>query len=192
MAIPLQKTDFEKGGKFYNLDLPTKLPLPRSLLNSIYSDKFPKCDKFISKSSQLGLLKYMWHLKDVEVEWCLCQQNHLLPITLHHKIKRQLKFSKLTKKDFIISEDIDKVLQKGKYHGKLDMNCITAELPLPDYITEPMFNCIRNFYDAIPEGECFKSPKYQIKVLKKMYDYVGRPSKICVCSLGTHLTFLNC
>ena len=192
MAIPLQKTDFEKGGKFYNLDLPTKLPLPRSLLNSIYSDKFPKCDKFISKSSQLGLLKYMWHLKDVEVEWCLCQQNHLLPITLHHKIKRQLKFSKLTKKDFIISEDIDKVLQKGKYHGKLDMNCITAELPLPDYITEPMFNCIRNFYDAIPEGECFKSPKYQIKVLKKMYGYVGRPSKICVCSLGTHLTFLNC
>ena len=192
MAIPLQKTDFEKGGKFYNLDLPTKLPLPRSLLNSIYSDKFPKCDKFISKSSQLGLLKYMWHLKDVEVEWCLCQQNHLLPITLHLKIKRQLKFNKLTKKDFIISEDIDKVLQKGKYHGKLDMNCITAELPLPDYITEPMFNCIRNFYDAIPEGECFKSPKYQIKVLKKMYDYVGRPSKICVCSLGTHLTFLNC
>ena len=192
MAIPLQKTDFEKGGKFYNLDLPTKLPLPRSLLNSIYSDKFPKCDKFISKSNQLGLLKYMWHLKDVEVEWCLCQQNHLLPITLHHKIKRQLKFNKLTKKDFIISEDIDKVLQKGKYHGKLDMNCITAELPLPDYITEPMFNCIRNFYDAIPEGECFKSPKYQIKVLKKMYDYVGRPSKICDCSLGTHLTFLNC
>ena len=192
MAIPLQKTDFEKGGKFYNLELPTKLPLPRSLLNSIYSDKFPKCGKFISKSNQLGLLKYMWHLKDVEVEWCLCQQNHLLPITLHHKIKRQLKFNKLTKKDFIISEDIDKVLQKGKYHGKLDMNCITAELPLPDYITEPMFNCIRNFYDAIPEGECFKSPKYQIKVLKKMYDYVGRPSKICDCSLGTHLTFLNC
>ena len=117
MAIPLQKADFDKGGKFYNLELPTKLPLPKSLLNALYSDKFPKCDKFITKSNQLGLLKYMWHLKDVEVEWCLCQQNHLIPITLHAKLKRQLNLTKLTKNDFLLAKMQTKFYKKANIMG---------------------------------------------------------------------------
>ena len=76
------------------------------------------------------------------------------------------------------------------HYQKLDMDCLIATTPLPQFIIDHKFGFLFDYYNSIPEGKCFKSIDFEIKLLQKIYGFAGRKSKICVCSFGTHLNFL--
>ena len=174
----MNKDDFFDGGIFSNIDIPTKLPLPPFVLHTLYGD-FNDCDRFIPpKSSQMGLLKQMWKLKGFEMEWCLCKTDHLVPIEEYTMAKRNLSVSQLSKEFFT---EIC-----GCFYGKMDLNC--TKPPLPDFVIKKiLFYFMMDYYNSIPEGECFKSTQYHLTILRKIFWMLGHSSKICNCSFGTHL-----
>ena len=95
MAFPLTRADFQEGGKFFDVDIPTELPLPVKIFKYIYHKSTPKCDKHINKISQMGMLKSIWRLKDVQMEWCLCKQDHLVPLEEYILVKRDFSASQI-------------------------------------------------------------------------------------------------
>ncbi len=75
MAILLKEVDFNDGGLFSDLDIPTKLPVPAKIMQYVYGE-----NNFLDESSQMGLLKYIWKLKGFEMDISLCK-GHLVPKT---------------------------------------------------------------------------------------------------------------
>ena len=76
MAILLKEDDFNDGGLFSDLDIPTKLPVPAKIMQYVYGEE----NNFLDESSQMGLLKYIWKLKGFEMDISLCK-GHLVPKT---------------------------------------------------------------------------------------------------------------
>ena len=177
MVSILKTKDFYDGGRFSHVIIPTKLPIPVEIMKYIYGEQIFKCDKFLPKISQMGLLKQIWSIKGFEMEWCLCKTEHLILMEEYKNIKRNFSVSQMDKNDFIS--------KRGMHFGKMDLT--NPEIPLPSFVVEHLFCFMMDYYNSVPEGECFKSPQYHINVLKRIFGFFDKFPKICVCSMGTHL-----
>ena len=83
MAILLKEDDFNDGGLFSDLDIPTKLPVPAKIMEYVYGEEYLNTNETffcLDKSSQMNLLKYIWKLKGFEMDISLCK-GHLVPKT---------------------------------------------------------------------------------------------------------------
>lgn len=177
MVTILKEEDFFDGGLFCNLILPTRLPVPLEIMQHIYGEEIFKCDQFLPKSSQMGLLKYIWKIKGFEMEWCLCKQDHLVLLEEYNSVKRNFSVSQLQKKDFTQKD--------GLHYGRFNLSCTQA--PLPSFVIQQLFCFMKEYYNSVPDGECFKSPQYHVNILKKLFGFFGKNPKVCLCSFGPHL-----
>ena len=164
----LLNTDFLKGGIFYQVSLSDQLPIPKIITDYLYGDQ---CICDLDISSKLNLLIYIWKLKGIKMFKCACQNNHLVSEEFFDQIH---KIKKLEKKDF---------QPNGLFH---DLH-IPPTLPLPSDLINYIFKDFITF-ETIPEGSCFKSNNYQIKLLKLFWQFQnGIPANISKCK--SHLIF---
>ena len=177
MVTLLKKEDFYNDGLFSHIILPNKLPIPLEIMHYIYGEQVYTCDRFLPKTTQMFLLKYIWKIKGFEMEWCLCKTNHLILLEEYNALVKNFKVSQLEKKSFT-----DK---QGLYYGRINLDNLWA--PLPQFVIEILFGFMMEYYNSVPEGECFKSTQYHCSILKKIFGFFDKHVKICNCSVGTHL-----
>lgn len=180
MVTLLKKEDFYNGGLFAHVILPSKLPIPIEIVQHIYGEQ--ACDRFITKRTQMFLLKYIWKIKGFEMEWCLCKTNHLILLEEYNALVKNSKVCQLDKETFT---DI-----RGLNYGRIDLNHL--QTPLPQFVIKLLFGFVMVYYNSLPEGECFKSDQYHCSILKKIFGFYGKRVQICNCSFGTHLVDPNC
>ena len=177
MVSVLKKRDFSDGGIFADVIIPTKMPIPVEIMKYTFGDQIFTCEKFLPKTSQMGLLKQIWGLKGFEMEWCPCKTEHLILIEEYRLLKRNFAVSQISKRDFTSRE--------GMFYGKMDLT--HTKTPLPNFVIEHLFGFMMDYYNSVPEGECFKSSQYHIRILKQIFGFFEKSSKVCFCSVGTHL-----
>ena len=168
-CVQIFPSDFEEGGKFYNIVLHESLPVPPEIMRYIYGGDY--CE--IENSTELNLLKFLWKVKGKRMYSCLCKSKEHLVCYCAHENQIEM-FRDIKVEDF-------------KTGGIFENIVINSKLPLNEEILDYMVGCISKF-DAMPDGHCFKSNEYQIKILQRCYQYKNE-STTFICNCKKHLNY---
>ena len=164
MSVKLREEDFAEGGLFQNVNVSHELPIPTEILTHVYGD----CNQ-LDKIVQINLLKYIWNLKGITMYPCLCRSHdHLL--TKEQYDEQQQKNKPLHPKDFE---------ENGVWHN------ISFD-ELPPIMLKKVWGDL-SYFDLIPDGKCFKSVEYQLKLLQQFYFHKYKNSFSFICTCKKHL-----
>ena len=167
MSVKLTVNDFSEGGRFFNLSIEKKLPIPKQILDHLYGNCFQMC-----KLTQLNLLKYIWQLKGVEMFKCLCHSNN-------HLVTKEEYNEQLTKENPLKIEDF---YENGKLAGVI----LKADLPIDLSILENVWGDL-SYFQQIPNGECFKRDEYLLQLMKEAYNLKYDNVETFLCPCKNHL-----
>lgn len=172
----LVKEDFLEGGIFHRTIFSTNLPIPQEVMDYLYDTN--ECVFDVDISCKLGLLICIWKLKGVKLFRCGCKYtNHLVS---EEEYDDQLETIKNFKK-----EDFQ---PNGLFY---DIH-LQSKLPINSDLIHYKFKDFSG-YTGIPENTCFKSKKYEIRLLKQMCDFkFNKEFPIHICpKCENHLNFYN-
>ena len=172
----LLKEDFLEGGIFHRTIFSTSLPIPQEVMDYLYGTN--ECVFDVDISCKLGLLIYIWKLKGVKLFRCGCKSMYHL-VSEEEYDDQMANIKKFKKEDF----QPNGIFYDIHLQSKLPINSDLIQYKFKDFSS----------YTGIPENTCFKSNKYEIRLLKQMCEFKFNqefPVHICP-KCENHLIFYN-